>query len=281
MKHLQWAMMTVVGAALLVGGTVSPVRAEEARTLQIEGSTTVGPIAEAFAEAIMKADRSAKITVKKTGSGNGAAALVDGRCDIATMSRFMKLKEFKSAVNQGRMPVATAVAMDGVCVIVHPSNPVKELSIEQVRKIYKGEIRNWKDLGGTNTPIVVISRDTSSGTYETFENLVMKKEKMSGGVEYVNSNPQAYNRVKETAGAVGYVGLGFVDSKVSALKIDGVEPSRKTIASGVYPVSRPLFLFTNGFPKLGSLLHTFVTFYLTEKGQEIVESKGFVPVTNY
>jgi phosphate transport system substrate-binding protein len=171
--------------------------------------------------------------------------------------------------------------MDGVCIVVHPSNPVKELTLDQVRRIYTGEIRNWKDVGGTNAPIVVISRDTSSGTYETFENIVMKKEKMSSGVEYVSSNPQAYNRVKETTGAIGYVGLGFVDKKVKALKIEGVEPSRKTIATGVYPISRPLFLFTNGYPPLGSLLHTFVTFFLTEKGQEIIESKGFVPVTNY
>jgi phosphate transport system substrate-binding protein len=280
MKHFRLVIITVLGATVLLGAAVSPVQAES-KTLQIEGSTTVGPIAEAFAEAIMKADKDAKITVKKTGSGDGAAALVDGRCDIATMSRFMKPQEFKSAVDKGRMPTATAVAMDGVCIIVHPSNPVKELSIEQVRKIYKGEIKNWKQLGGANAPIVVISRDTSSGTYETFENIVMKKEKMAGGVEYVSSNPQAYNRVKETAGAIGYVGLGFVDKKVKALKIDGVEPSRKTIASGVYPISRPLFVFTNGFPKLGSLLHTFVTYFLTEKGQEIVESKGFVPVTNY
>ena len=280
MKYLQGLTMSVLGAAVLLGMSVSHARAE-GRVLQIEGSTTVGPIAEAFAEAIMKADKDAKITVKKTGSGDGAAALVDGRCDIASMSRFMKPEEFKAAVDKGRMPVATAVAMDGVCMIVHPSNPVKGLTLEQIRKIYKGEIRNWKDLGGTDSPIVVISRDTSSGTYETFNEKVMNKEKMSDGVEYVNANPQVYNRVKETAGAIGYVGLGFVDANVKAVPVEGVAPSRKTIAAGVYPISRPLFLFTNGYPQLGSLLHVYVTFYLSEKGQEIVESKGFVPVTSY
>ncbi|MBN1555947.1 MAG: phosphate ABC transporter substrate-binding protein [Phycisphaerae bacterium] len=281
MKHLQMVTIVVLGATVLFGAAVSPARAADSHALQIEGSTTVGPIAEAFAEALMKTDPRVKITVKKTGSGDGAAALVDGRCDIATMSRFMKPEEFKSAVNKGRMPVATAVAMDGVCVIVHPSNPVQELSLEQIRRIYQGEIKNWKDVGGVDAPIVVISRDTSSGTYETFENMVMQKQKMAGSVEYVSSNPQAYNRVKETAGAIGYVGLGFVDDKVSALKVAGIAPSRKTIAAGVYPISRPLFIFTNGYPKLGSLVHTFVTFFLTEKGQEIIESKGFVPVTNY
>jgi phosphate transport system substrate-binding protein len=109
----------------------------------------------------------------------------------------------------------------------------------------------------------------------------MKKEKMAAGVEYVNSNPQAYARVKTTQGAIGYVGLGFIDRFVKAVKVDGVLPSRRTIATGTYPVSRPLFMFTAGYPKLGSIVHALVTFHLTERGQEIVEAKGFVPVTNY
>lgn len=249
--------------------------------LQIEGSTTVGPIADAFAEVFGKKYANLSLTVNKTGSGNGAAALVDGRCDIAMMSRFMKKKEFKKAVANGVMPVAHVVAMDGVCVVVHPSNPVKELSIAQIRKIYTGQITNWKELGGADKEIVPISRDTSSGTYETFKKLVMKKQKLTKGVEYVNYNPHAHKRVMTTEGAIGYVGLGFVDKKVRALIIDGVKPSRGTIASGKYAISRPLFLFTNGYPKLGSMAHAFCTFHLTEKGQEIIEAKGFVPVTNY
>lgn len=251
------------------------------QTLQIEGSTTVGPIADAFKEYFDNMYPDIDITVKKTGSGDGAAALVDDRCDIATMSRFMKDKEFKTAVEKGAMPVAHVVAMDGVCVIVHPSNPVKELTIEKVRSIYKGQITNWNQIGGADMPIVVISRDTSSGTYESFNKLVMKKQKMASGVEYVNANPQAHARVKTTAGAIGYVGLGFIDFNVKVLSIDGVKPSRQTISSGEYPVSRPLYMFTNGYPKLGSMTHKFVTFHLSEAGQDLVQAKGFVPVTNY
>ena len=263
------------------GADEKPAAKEKKVKLQIEGSTTVGPIADAFAEVFGRKYKNVSITVKKTGSGDGAAALIDGRCDIATMSRFMKPKEFKKAVEKGIMPVAHAVAMDGVCVVVHPSNPVKALSCEQVRKIYKGEIKNWKQLGGANKKIVVISRDTSSGTYETFHKLLMKKQKMTKSVEYVNSNPQAHARVKTTTGAIAYVGLGFVDKSVKALKLDGVTPTRKTIATGKYPISRPLFMFTNGYPKLGSTVHAFVTFHLTERGQEVIEAKGFVPLTNY
>ena len=266
-------MMSLVLTAELI--------AAEKQTLQIDGSSTVGPIADAFTEAFKSNYPVLEITVKKTGSGDGAAALVDGRCDIAIMSRFMKEKEFKKAVENGIFPVAHVVAMDGVCAVVHPSNPVTQLSTSQIRDIYKGKVTNWKEVGGPDLPIVVISRDTSSGTYETFHGLVMNKEEMGSKVEYVNSNPQAHARVKTTVGAVGYVGIGFLDADVKALKVDGVLPSRQTIGTGQYPVARPLFMFTNGYPKLGSMTYKFCTFYLTETGQEIIEAKGFIPVTNY
>lgn len=268
-------IVRMIVLSLIVTGVAS------AESLNIEGSTTVGPIADAFAEYFKSVYPDLDITVKKTGSGDGAAALVDGRCDIATMSRFMKEGEFKDAVGNGIFPVAHVVAMDGVCVIVHPSNPVKDLTTEQMRDIYMGKITNWSRVGGPSMPIVAISRDTSSGTYETFHGLVMAKEEMGSGVEYVNANPQAHARVKTTRGAVGYVGLGFVDAAVRAVKIDGILPSRQTIASGTYPVSRPLFIFTNGYPKLGSIVHKFCAFYLSERGQELVEAKGFVPLTDY
>ena len=278
-------IMAVLAAAIDLFGAESAEKGQPSqkteKTLLIEGSTTVGPIADAFTEVFNKTYPDVKITVTKNGSGNGAAALVDSRCDIAMLSRFMKPEEFKSAVDKGSMPVAHVIAMDGVCIIVHPSNTVTELATSKIREIYLGKIKNWKELGGPDMPIVVISRDTSSGTYETFDHFMMKKEKMAGGVEYVNSNPQIHTRVKTTQGAIGYVGVGFLDADVKGLKVDGVMPSKETIASGVYSLSRPLFLFTNGYPALGSVTYKFCTFYLTEKGQEIIEAKGFVPVTHY
>ncbi|MCF7972883.1 MAG: phosphate ABC transporter substrate-binding protein [Phycisphaerae bacterium] len=252
-----------------------------AETLQIDGSTTVGPIAEAFAEYFKSIYPDLEISVKKTGSGDGAKALGDGMCDIAAMSRFMKLNEFKKCADKGIMPVAHVVAMDGICIIVHPSNPVKALTTQQVQDIYLGKITNWSQVGGPNLAVVAVSRDTSSGTYETFHELVMKKKDIADKVEYVNANPQAHARVSGNRGAIAYVGLGFVDAKVKSLTIDGVVPSKRTIVSGVYPIARPLFLFTNGYPKLGSMVHRFVTFQLTEVGQELVEAKKFVPVTDY
>lgn len=276
-------VLAVVVAGSFAAGTSGSLAAESAEKngLQIEGSTTVGPIADEFTEAFKKLHPEVTITVKKTGSGDGAAALIDGRCQIAAMSRFVKPEEFLKAAAKGVMPVAHAVAMDGVCVIVHPSNPVKDLSIEQIRSLYTGQVTNWKDIGGADAPVVVISRDTSSGTYEAFNHFVMNKKKMAEKAEYVGSNPQAHARVAATDGAVAYVGLGFVDNKVKAIEVNGVTPSKKTIVSGKYSLSRPLFLMTNGYPELGSPVHAFCTFYLTEKGQEIIEAKGFVPVTNY
>ena len=271
----------ICGLIMLSLVLVAEATAAEKQSLQIEGSTTVGPIADAFAEIFKSKNPDLSITVNKTGSGNGAAALVDGRCDIAIMSRFMKDKEFAKAVENGIFPVAHVVAMDGVCIIVHPSNPVSALTTAQVRDIYTGKITNWKEVGGPDLAIVMISRDTSSGTYETFHGLVMNGEELNSKVEYVSSNPQAHARVKTTAGAIGYVGIGFLDANVKALKIDGVAPSKETISAGTYPVARPLFMFTNGYPKLGSVTYQFCTFYLSETGQEIVEAKGFIPVTNY
>jgi len=268
-------VMSVCGLVSVVGA------AEEAKqTLQLEGSTTVGPIGDAFAEAFMKS-QGCSITVKKTGSGDGVAALIDGRCDIAMSSRFLKPEEFKKAIDNGVYPVAHTVAMDGVCVVLHPSNPINELTTAQIADIYMGKITNWKELGGPDMAIVAISRDTSSGTYEVFHEKVMNKKDMAASVEYVNANPQAHARVKTTAGAIGYVGLGFLDRNVKAIKVNGVSPTKQTIAQGTFPVSRPLFLFTNGYPKLGSLIHAFCIFYLSEEGQEIIEAKGFVPMTNY
>ena len=254
--------------------------AENSGILQIDGSTTVGPIADAFAEVFKKKYPDATFTVKKTGSGDGAAALIDGRCDIATMSRFMKAEEIKKSVDKGVFPTATAIAMDGVCVIVHPSNPVTDLKLEQIHDIYTGTITNWKELGGPDLKIVVITRDSSSGTFEVFNEKVMKKDKMAGLVETVNANPQAQARVKTTQGAIGYVGLAFQEG-VKALRVNGTVCTKGTVQQGIYPISRRLFLFTNGYPEPGTIKYDFVTFYLTEQGQEIVEAKGFVPFTHY
>ncbi len=258
--------------------------------LTLDGSTTVGPIAKAFAEYTMSQNKSMNIMVSESGSGNGAKSLINGTCDIATLSRFMKEKEFSAAAAAGVMPVAHCVALDGLPIMVHPSNPIRNLSIEQIRDVYMGKITNWSALGGPDLAIVVITRDTNSGTYETFEGLVMTrkdsegnevKEKIMSGAEYVGSNGQARQRVQSTPAAIGYAGIGFLDDTVKALAVNGIAPTRRTVQTGEYPIARPLFLFTNGYPRLGTELYKFVTLHLTEEGQDLVEEIGFVPVTSY
>jgi phosphate transport system substrate-binding protein len=274
-------------AALVIIGSTALNAAED--TLILDGSTTVGPIAKAFAEYYMSVYPEVNITISESGSGNGAKSLMNGTCDIGNLSRFMKDKEFAAAAAKGIMPVAHVVAMDGLAVVINPANSVKEITIEKLRDIYMGKIKNWKELGGPDKEIVVVSRDTNSGTYETFYKLVMThkvdgekiKEKIKSGSEYVGSNGAVRQRVAATPASIGYIGLGFLDRSVKALPVDGIMPDKATVAAGTYPIARPLYMFTNGYPKLGSHAFRFVTIYLTEKGQEMVEDIGYIPMTNY
>lgn len=250
-------------------------------TIVVDGSTTVGPIAKAFAEYFRKENPQLRITVSESGSGNGATSLINSTCDVATMSRFMKSTEFKTAVEKGVTPVAHVIAMDGIAIAVHPSNPVKQLKVSDVKDIFEGKISNWNQLGGPDAPIVRISRDTSSGTYETFSELVMHKAALDKSTEFVNSNGQMHSRISATPAAIGYLGIGYVDRRVKALPIDGVAPTEQSIASGKYAIARPLFMFTNGYPAIGSPLHAFVTLHLSKQGEDIIREIGFVPVTSY
>jgi phosphate transport system substrate-binding protein len=247
--------------------------------LVLDGSTTVGPIAKAFAEYYMRQNPGVNIMVSESGSGNGAKALLNGTCDIADLSRDLKDSERKAMEEKGVKPVAHVVAYDALPVIVHPANKVKGLTIEQVRDIYTGKITNWKDVGGSDQAIVVISRDTNSGTFESFKELVLGKDaKICEGAEYAGSNGGVRQRVQMTKGAIGYAGLGFVDRSVKALEINGIVPCAETVIGKTYPIARELFMFTNGAPATDSLIAKFLGLSRSEKGREIIEEIGFIPV---
>ena len=161
-----------------VQGRLASVEAHQADNFRKAGTM----IADAYAEYFQKLYPALKITVKNTGSGNGITALIDGRCDLATSSRFMKAEEFKKAVEKGILPVAHTIAMDGLCIAVNPANSILGLSTAQIKDLYTGKVKNWKEVGGPDMEVVVISRDTASGTYEAFNEMVMKKEKMADAV---------------------------------------------------------------------------------------------------
>jgi len=266
-------------AAALTAVMAGPVCAGE--TIVMDGSTTVGPIAKAFAEFYMRQNPGVNITVGESGSGNGAKSLMNKTCQVANMSRFMKDTEFKAAADTGVMPVAHVVALDGLPILVHPSNAVKNLTVAQVREIFMGKITNWKQVGGPDLAIVSVSRDTNSGTYECFNELVMGGEKIGERTEYVGSNGAIRQRVQSTPAAIGYAGLAFVDDTVKALSINGISASEATVRNGTYPIARPLFMFTDGYPKLGSHLHRLVTLCLTEEGNSMIKETGFIATTDY
>ncbi len=273
--------MKIFQTLLIITMAAGFLGAADANKITVDGSTTVGPIAKAFAEFYMKQHPGVNITVSESGSGNGAKSLINGSCQVATMSRIMKQNEYEAAVHSEVLPISFVVALDGIAMIVHPSNPVKALTMEQIKSIYIGTIKNWSQLGGPNVPIVIISRDTNSGTYETFETRVLKGEKIAKNCEYVGSNGAIRQRVQSTQAAIGYVGIGFIDNTVKALPVNTVSPSPETVKNGSYPIGRPLYMYTNDYPKMGSDLYLFVNLYLTKKGQEIIEETVFIPVTNY
>ncbi len=262
-------------AALALAGVCAGIAQAGGNAIVVDGSTTVGPIAKAFAGYYMKLHPDVTITVSESGSGNGAKSLINAACDVATMSRPMKASEKKSAQDAGVLPIENTVALDGIAMIVHPQNPAKNLTIEQIAKIYTGEIRNWKELGGPDQAIVIISRDTNSGTYETFETKVLEGKKITPKAEYANSNGAIRQRVMSTPAAIGYVGIAFIEG-VKALTVNDVPVSIETVLNGKYPIARPLFMYTNGRPQQGTPLYDFINLGNTAEGKKIVTETGFV-----
>lgn len=269
--------MKLTGFVALLFILLSSVTSASAGNLRVDGSTTVLPIAQKVAEAYMKEHPDVTIAVSGGGSGNGIKGIIDATIDIATSSRFIKEDEVKKAIEKGAYPVPFAVAYDCIVPVVNPANPVSNLTLDQLKGIYKGEIKNWKELGGPDLKIVVISRDTSSGTYEVWEEKVMKKERVSPAAMLQASNGAIVQAVSTNKFAIGYIGLGYMNQSIKALTVGGVPGSEETTLNGKYPISRPLFLFTRGWPTGDA--NNFINFVLMpQRGQKLVREAGFVPL---
>ncbi len=263
----------IIISAFMFAGIFAPAFAASEK-ITIKGSTTVLPIAQVAAEIFMDRNPSIDISVQGGGSGVGIAALIDGTTDIADASRKIKSKEIEKAQAKGINPNEIVVAMDGIAVILHPSNKIEALNRTATNDIYTGKISNWSELGGPNKKIVIISRDSSSGTFETFEGLALNKEKVRADALTAASNQAVAQTVAQTPGAIGYVGLGYLTPKVKDIRVDGVKCTKKTILSGDYALARPLHMYTSGKPK-GSV-KKFVDFVLSAEGQKLAEEEGFV-----
>jgi phosphate transport system substrate-binding protein len=270
-KHFRHVLAAAAGIALLAGGF-----AIAAKTNTIKGSTTVLPIAQACAEVFMNQHSDIDISVQGGGSGVGIASVIDGTADIGDASRPAKEKEYAMAKENGVELYENVVALDGIAVIVHPGNPVTGLTKDQLKDIYTGKISNWNEAGGNKGKIVVISRDSASGTFETFNELALDKDKVRPDALLQASNQAVAQTVSRTKGAIGYVGMGYLSNSVKGLDINGVAPNKANVLDGSYILARELYMYTNGKPE-GSVAE-FIDFVLSEDGQKLVEKQGFIAI---
>jgi len=258
--------------------------------LVIQGSDTLLEVSQNWAEAFMNANPGVNISVTGGGSGTGIAALINKTADLANASRSIKDKEIEAAKDKGLDVQEFTVAWDGISVIINKNNPVAELSIEQISKIFTGEITNWNEAGGNDGEIVVTSRDSSSGTYSYFKERVVQ---MDGEIEendytqmalFLASNSAIRGEVAGNENAIGYIGLGYLDDSVKAVyvigeeAIEGVAPSIENVQDGSYPISRPLYIYTSD-SDLTDLEQAFLDFAIGEEGQAIALKIGFVPLS--
>lgn len=249
-------------------------------TITIGGSDTMVNLGQAWAEAFMGDNPQVMVTVQGGGTGTGIAALINDTVDFAAASREMKDEERAQVEDAGGTVSKTAVAVDGIAVIVNPNNPVGEISMADLGAIYRGEITNWSELGGPDQTIVVLSRDTASGTYEFFLETVVAAEdenaEMSPGVQMLGSSQAIVSEVTGNDAAIGYVGLGYLTDQVSVVGVDGVEASVETAQDGSYPISRNLYMYAAEAPE--GVMGAYLEWILGEAGQAIVVDQGFVPL---
>jgi phosphate transport system substrate-binding protein len=245
-------------------------------SIVIKGSTTVLPVAQGTLEAFMKKNPGVQMSLSGGGSGEGVKALIDKTTDIANSSREIKASEVDLAKSKGVNPVAHVVAFDAIIPVVHPKNKVSNLTIDQISQIYQGKITNWKEVGGEDLKIVVISRDSSSGTFESWDHFVMKKAKVTPRAQMLASNGALVTAVAKNRYAIAYLGIGYVNKSVKPLQVNGVTASIANAMSKEYPLSRELYMYTNGEP--AGDVAKYITFVKSAEGQQVVAKEGFVPL---
>lgn len=267
---------TVIGAIALLGAmAVTPVSAKE--TISAVGSSSVTPLMEVFSETYMKTNNNVFIEVQGPGSSAGVRAAKAGTADLGMSSRALKEDEKEPSL------VELTVALDGIAVVVNPNNNIEGLTAEQVTAIYKGEVANWKEVGGEDKPIVAVTRDTASGTRGAFEDIMDLKQKIgdvtvtaiSQRAQVANGNGALKTMVASNPYAIGYISLGTVDATVNALPIDGVEASVDNVKNGSYKVARPfLVLYKEGQPSAEA--QKFLDWMVASEAQSLAESKGYI-----
>jgi phosphate transport system substrate-binding protein len=274
---------------LAMGMFLNPVfAASNKNSIQVKGSDTMVNLGQAWAEKYMDKNPGDFVAVTGGGSGTGFSSLISATCDIAMASRSIKDKEISLAKQKGINPYEIKVALDGLAVVVNPKNPVSKLTIDQLAQIFTGKITNWKELSGEDKKIVILSREVNSGTHVYFKEHVLRKGDPDGKEEFaptallLSSSQAIADEVAGNTAAVGYYGMGYISAKQKPVMVAKDEkseyetPSIENVVNGKYPISRPLFLYTNGEPK--GLVKKFVDFTLSKEGQDIVLATDFVPI---
>lgn len=238
-------------------------------TLSMNGSTSMEKVIKAVNGAFMEKNKGVTVNLNLTGSGTGIQEASEGKCDIGNSSR--KLKD-----DEAEKLDATVIGLDGIALVVNPTNKLEDITIEDLAKVYSGEITNWKDLGGDDKAIVVIGREDGSGTRDGFESIVMG-DKQPQYAQELESTGSVINAVATTDGAIGYASLANVDETVKALKIGGVEATEENVKSGAYEVQRP-FICATLKDSDNKLVKAYLDFILSEEGQALVLAQGAVPV---
>ncbi len=281
-------ILGVFVVATLIGGCIggektpdnkppvgAPPSGESVSSLTMSGSTTVLPVAQKAADAFMDKNKKVNVQISAGGSSVGVEAVGKGTVDIGMSSRDLKTEE------KAKYPdlVEHVIAKDGIAIIVHPSNKVSSITEDQIKKIYEGTFTNWKELGGDDKKIVVVSRDSASGTREFFIEYVMKNGNITKTALEKNSNGAIQQTISQTPGAIGYVGLGYLEN-VKAIWIDKdgppIEPTVQNVLDNKYPISREIYLLTKG-PAAGTAKE-YIDFILSDEGQNLVGEEGFVPL---
>lgn len=270
-KVLILCLMTVIMSSFTLQNPV---------TIKIKGSDTVLPISQKEAETFMKKNPNSKITVIGGGSGVGIAAFLDGTTDLAMASRKIKISEKIKLQEAGKAFKEVVIANDALTVIVNPKNKVSQLTREQIEKIFTGKIKNWKELGGDDEKIIAYSRESSSGTFEFFKEHVMSNKNYANTVLMLPATGTIVQSVSQTKGAIGYIGLGYMENNIKALNVSYdkgktyVTPSVESAKSGKYPIVRPLYYYY--LTKDEKNIKPFVNYVLSAEGQKIISDVGYI-----
>ena len=271
--------MRLISAFLFIFLTIIPAYPSD---IQVKGSDTIVRLTQQLAEVYMKSHPADHIAVSGGGSGTGIAAIINGTTDIADASRSMKASELAQASTRHREPLRVVIAVDAVTFIVHPSNPVRRLTTAQIGAIFRGEIRNWKDVGGPDLPITLYGRQSSSGTFVFVREYLLKGE-YAPVMTALQGNAEILEAVRFDRSAIGYVGMAFArDTGIAPVMIGPpgktIDPlSRADVVAGRYPLTRPLYQYVKFSPDSTAALD-FVRFELGPEGQKIIENEGYLPV---